>query len=303
MQRFHVLSLLLCALLIGAHGGPEPFDLREGDRVVFLGNAFFERALDHGYMETALALRWPERNVTFRNLGWDGDTVYGHARAGGRRRTVFGDPEEGFARMMGEVRLLEPSVIFLAYGLNESFDDDAGLTPFREGLRRLLKEIASIRTRVILLSPTLFQEGFGADSTYIAQRNEMLTRYSQVIAEAAASEKQVYVDLTTFDQPLPSENGLHLAGPGYRLVAERLTQQLKLPPAKIDPNSEDATAIRAAIVRKNRLYFHRWRPRNDAFVFGERKDEQKIAQTEPAQFEPFIAKQEAVVRQLLQTKS
>ena len=48
---------------------------------------------------------------------------------------------------------------------------------------------------------------------------------------------------------------------------------------------------------------HRGRPRNDAFVFGERKDEQKIAQTEPAQFEPFIAKQEAVVRQLLQTKS
>ena len=47
----------------------EKFELCDGDRVVFLGNSFFERALDYGHLETALALCWPDRDITFRNLG------------------------------------------------------------------------------------------------------------------------------------------------------------------------------------------------------------------------------------------
>jgi hypothetical protein len=68
----------------------------------------------------------------------------------------------------------------------------------------------------------------------------------------------------------------------------------------IESDSEKADQIRNTIIKKNTLFFHRWRPRNDAFVYGERKDEQRIAQEEPAQIEPFIAKQEAAIRFLLE---
>ena len=85
--------MIFLALLLGSTNDliAQSFSLEDGDRVVFLGNTFFERALDYGHLETMLTLHWPDRNVTFRNLGWDGDTVYGHSRAGGRRRAVFGD--------------------------------------------------------------------------------------------------------------------------------------------------------------------------------------------------------------------
>ena len=41
-----------------------PFELKEGDRVVFLGNRLIERAQDYGYLEAALASRWPGRKIS-----------------------------------------------------------------------------------------------------------------------------------------------------------------------------------------------------------------------------------------------
>ena len=78
-----------CALLLFlAHAAPvtaappsEKFELRDSDRVAFLGNTFFEREHAHSYLETLLATRHPDRNVTFRNIAWSGDTVFGDARA------------------------------------------------------------------------------------------------------------------------------------------------------------------------------------------------------------------------------
>ena len=73
-------TLLTIALL--AHGlqASQPFELRDGDRVVWLGGTFVERAQQYGYIELALTTRWPDRNVTFRNLGWSADDVFGESR-------------------------------------------------------------------------------------------------------------------------------------------------------------------------------------------------------------------------------
>lgn len=280
----------------------DPLKLDDGDRVAFLGNSFFEHALDHDHIETTLALRWAEKNIVFRNLGWDGDTVYGHSRAGGRRRAVFGDPEEGFRIMVDHVRSLEPTVVFVAYGFNESFKGKQGIEPFRKRLLRLLSEITRNSAKIVLLSPPPMENGFGASRPYIAERNKILGQYRSVISEITKSGNHQFVDL--FDLlkmkgDRYSDNGIHPSGEGYRAIADIIAKQLRMPDAKIDPASEGAEKIRSAIINKNALFFHRWRPRNDAFVYGERKDEQKIAQSEPAQFERAIARQERVIREML----
>ncbi|MEZ6124874.1 MAG: GDSL-type esterase/lipase family protein [Planctomycetaceae bacterium] len=46
--------------------------------------------------------------------------------------------------------------------------------------------------------------------------------------------------------------------------------------------------VRALIVRKNELYFHRWRPQNITYLFGFRKHEQGNNAGEIAQFDPLI---------------
>ena len=137
---------------------------------------------------------------------------------------------------------------------------------------------------------------------HVDRRNAAVAAYTDVLSEVARSGNHVYVDLF---QPLRqigasvTSDGLHPTVDGYARLAQMIGDSLGLPPPRIDCQTVQAAKIRAAIVRKNTLYFHRWRPRNDAFVYGERKSEQVIAQREPQSFEPLIAQQEQHIQNLL----
>ena len=134
-------AALAAALLFGAalpaRADTTGFQLQDGDRVVLLGNTLIEREQKYGYWETLLTTRWPNRHVTFRNLGWSGDTVFGHARA------RFGTPADGFKHLKEHVLGLKPTVIILGYGLNESFEGESFLPGFLTGLNGLLDTLAA----------------------------------------------------------------------------------------------------------------------------------------------------------------
>ena len=58
------------------------FELHDGDRVVWLGSTLVEREQRDGWWELALTTRFAGKKVTFRNLGWSGDTVFGESHVG-----------------------------------------------------------------------------------------------------------------------------------------------------------------------------------------------------------------------------
>ena len=70
--RWPATLLALCAGLTLATGtrapAADPFELRDGDRVVFLGDTFFEREGVYGHIEARLTAAFPDRTVTYRNL-------------------------------------------------------------------------------------------------------------------------------------------------------------------------------------------------------------------------------------------
>src|SRR3989442_11268590 len=101
-------SLCLVTLNVRAAAAePARVELKDGDRIVYLGNTFVERDQTYGYLETALVIRNPDKNLTFRNLGWSGDTVWGEARA------RFGTPAEGFKQLKEMVLANKPTVILV----------------------------------------------------------------------------------------------------------------------------------------------------------------------------------------------
>jgi hypothetical protein len=130
--RHRLSAALLCLLAAGGLArAAGAFTLRDGDRVVLLGNTLIEREQQSGYWESALTRLFPDRNVQFRNLGWSGDTVFGEARAG------FGTAADGFQHLKEHVLALKPTVILVAYGSNEAFDGEKGLPRFAQGLNTL----------------------------------------------------------------------------------------------------------------------------------------------------------------------
>ena len=122
MNRFVFLLAMLCPALAFAAAPTKPFELRDGDRVVFLGDTLMEREKDFGYIELMMTLRFPERNITFRNLGWSADTPVGISRVS------FDWPKgetEMFRVLMEQVRQVQPTVVVLGYGMASSLEDAA----------------------------------------------------------------------------------------------------------------------------------------------------------------------------------
>jgi lysophospholipase L1-like esterase len=372
------LSASLCGLAVLAAPAfaAEAFALKDGDRVVFVGGTLIEREQRYGYWEAALTSRYPDKNITFRNLGWSGDNVWGDARAS------FGTRTDGFKALKDHVLALNPTVIVLAYGGNESFDGPAGLPQFVQGLNVLLDALAAAKARIVLLAP-LRQEDLGRPLPDPTAENKNLRLYTDVLRDTANKRNVTFADLNPFLGEGPkaaplTDDGLHLTGAGYWCSAFALERALGLPerswridmdkktvtegvklgktgftdamlplaappedaPARptpagrvlryldlapgrytvaIDkqavattttaewakgvtlthgPDFDQAELLRQAIVAKNRLYFYRWRPANETYLFGFRKQEQGQNAIEIPKFDPLIAEKEKEIAKL-----
>src|SRR4051812_26575488 len=124
MQRFlFFISALLASFGAWAAQVPD-FALKDGDRVVFLGDTFMEREQLESYIETMLTVRFPTNHVIFRNIGWSADTPLGASRA------AFDPPEKGFDRLKEHLAAAKPTVVFLSHGMANSFEGAAGLQKF-----------------------------------------------------------------------------------------------------------------------------------------------------------------------------
>jgi lysophospholipase L1-like esterase len=362
---------------------PHPFEWKDGDRVVLIGDALIEREQEQGMVETFVTLLNPDKTITFRNLGWSGDTVFGTARA------RFGTEADGFQHLKEHVLALKPTVLIVGYGMTDSFAGEAGLARFKSGLNHLLDVLAETRARVVLLSP-IAHEDLGRPLPDPTRHNESLRLYSAAIREVAADREAWFVDLferfSAFmtNQPGPAggrpltEDGIHLNksgyssvaaffGPGRRilsvdaanttiaataqglrfdltldflspssrtdsgnlserdvLLAFRKLGEERFPDGRyrlmidgrqaaegearqwrkgvvdcsFDPNREQAERVRQTIIAKNRLYFYRWRPQNETYLFGFRKHEQGNNAREVPLFDPLVEEKEQEIARL-----
>ncbi len=204
-----------------------PFDLKNGERVVFLGNSLFENDFQYGYLELALTTRWPDRDVTFRNLGWTGDNVYGVARS------TITNPPTGYELLMEHLTKAQPTLVFVAYGGIEAQDGEAGLPAFTEGLGKLLDKIDQLGAKAILLSPIPILAADSAQS--VPKRNTMLEVYASAIAKMASERGKRYIDLFKPIQAISkqislTDNGIHLNETGYYHLTAILERSLGLGP-------------------------------------------------------------------------
>ncbi len=320
-MRSFLRSALLVFLAVTAARAAAPaprFELREGDRVVFLGDTLVEREQAHGWIELMLTARAADRRVTFRNLGWSADTPAGASRTGLSLLQAGYEPaDEGWTQLQRQITDAAPTVIFVGYGLANSFDGPAGVEKFRADYLRLLDTLARLApaARLVLLSPVR-HETLGAPWPDPAAHNAALARLTALIGEIAAARRVPFFSL--FDAlaapavPRLTDNGIHLNSAGYRAAAFALedflfpavalttpaTPAAPAPPPPAWRTSPAAEPLRQAIVLKNEWFFHRSRPANTAYIFGFRKREQGQNAAEILKFDALVAAEEARIARL-----
>ena len=285
------------------------FQLVNHDRVVLLGDTFFERAQRYGWLETAIQLRFPKENIQFRNLGWSGDTVFAESRG------IFDPPAKGYARMLEQVRDLNPTVIMLNYGGNEAFSGPGYIDAFVKQYGQLLDDLSSTKARLVLVSPLpLFNAGPPLPKP--DQHNAVRKQFVDAVQQLAKDRSLYFVDIWTpveqklglFSSKQITEEGVHLTNSGYGIVSTIFAQALtgdstaNIPDTEFGPSVAmlDVEELRQTIVEKNEMYFYRWRPQNVTYLFLFRKHEQGNNAKEVDDFLPIISQLEEQVFALKQ---
>ena len=265
-----------------------PLSLKDGDTVVLLGDTFFERDYSYGHIETMLASA-AGKPVRFRNLGWSGDTPRGESRS------YFGPPLEGLDRLQKQLLEIKPTVVIACYGAVDAFTGEAGIKDFIGSYGRLIDLVQKTTgATVVLMSPPAVSSDtklWAALEGHAAKQ----AQYRDAIRDFAKSRGLAFADLFEAMKglKLTTVNGVALTEADYRAAAPAVAQSLgfSLDAAAVSSAQSNA-ALTKLVLEKNRLFFHRWRPQNETYLFGFRKHEQGNNGVEIPQFDPLIAEKE-----------
>src|SRR5690349_981656 len=97
MRLCWIVTIFIC-LTSSVFGGD--FLIKDGDRVVFLGDSITEQRLYTTYIEAYALTRYPKWNLTFRNVGWGGDTSWLRQRAHPDEKQLFAADESAQQKMV-----------------------------------------------------------------------------------------------------------------------------------------------------------------------------------------------------------
>lgn len=293
--------------------------LQDGDRVLLIGDVLMERENNFGFLETQMRREFAGKNFAVRNLGYSGDSPLGASRAS------FDPVAKGTDSLKEQLAVVKPTVAILGYGMAASLDEltyrknDPVLNPdparygtdhspakFRTDLVALMQLITAAspggKVRFVFVGPIRHEDLRGSRPGLPdpAEHNAILATYEKVLRDLAA-EKQVpfirgeWQETAGINLKQGTDNGVHLNAKGYQAFAQSFAQQLGWSAATGAWDKEDATSasLRAAILRKNALFFHRSRPANYTYIFGFRRGEQGRNAVEIPKFDPLIDKAEA----------
>lgn len=229
---------------------------KQGERIVFLGGSLVENELEKGYLEFAVTSRWPELDLTFRNLGWTGDNVFAEARS------TFTTPPTPYQQLFQQIRSTKPDWVLIAYGAVESQGGEAGLREFVNGLEAIIDSVDALGAQSILLSTIPVKWAGTPENTVTQNKNRRM--YADAIASVASERKKRYVDIYT---PIARntgdiylDNGIHLNGAGYYCLAQALEQAFGWSARKLNVvlNAKASTATGPAKIvsgEQNKLVF------------------------------------------------
>ncbi|MDB4668719.1 SGNH/GDSL hydrolase family protein [bacterium] len=274
MRFVFVCSAIILLLVVSAARAGD-LKIKENDHIVIVGNTFAERMHLFGYFETFLHSRFPKHRLRIRYLAWPAEEV--------------GEPIRplGFPRLADELREERADIVFVCYGMNESFHGIAEVGHFRHKIESFVGQLRAEKfnghspPRVVLVTP-IAQENSSA-MVDVPARNGDLKVYSEEFLQVANQAGVHAVDLFSATAQRASGqdgrltfNGIHLSESGYQVVSRMMAKQLGLldgltaSQAKGNPTGVDT--FRRLVYEKN--YWHQlwWHAPNASYIHGRRND-------------------------------
>ena len=244
--------VLMLSLVASWSQGAAPPPLKQGDRIVFLGDSITAGALRaDGYItliKNSIDAACKGMGIETVNAGISGNKVPNLQ-----------------ARLEKDVLAKKPTIVFIYIGINDVWhwkkQPDGtmkGGTPkdaYEAGLKDIIGKIKAAEARVILCTPSTIGEK--ADGSN--ERDPMLEEYSSIsrnVAKECGVElldlRQIFIDYEKANnkdnQPkgILTSDGVHLNKEGNKLVAEAMLKVLGVAPAPAPAAPAEAAKPAAA---------------------------------------------------------
>jgi hypothetical protein len=182
---------------------------------------------------------------------------------------------------------------------------------FLEGYQNLIELIREnagdgLREIVVIAPPPL--ENLGEPLPNHQDTNQRMAKMRDLLRNFASTNKSRFVDLftamggTSSGEKVAAQSlthdGLHFKDHGYQVLAKHLALGVGYSQEGLGLSDPLSRKLKDNIVEKNRLFFHRWRPANETYLFLFRKHEQGNNAKEIPQFDPIIEKQEVEIEKI-----
>src|SRR5262245_59606290 len=195
---------IFVALAFATHVFAGEFQIRDGDRVVFLGDSITEQRLYTTYIEAYTLTRYPTWKLSFRNVGWGGDTSWLRQRAHPDEGKLFAADEAVQQKMVEEsvgkglgrdVLPLKPTFVTVKFGMN-----DHSYKAFREDIFRayvrsqteIAEMLKTAGARVAFLTPQPIEDKRPDPDKDV--RNQTLRKFCDGLKAVAQKEGAIFVD-------------------------------------------------------------------------------------------------------------
>ena len=289
---FHVFLLLAASSGHFLHAATK-LPLEKGDRITLVGAGMGSRMVHYGHFETELHLRFPNKELTIRNLCDEGNTpgfrphpgreqngqyafpgakelISSKLQATTGPRGHFETPDQWLTR-------LKSDVVLAFFGFNSSFEGPRELGRFKKELDAFLKHTAAQKyngksaPRIALISPTAIQPMKGVTNGSLQNANLIL--YVEAMREVAKKNGILFVDAYSpstkwyGDGQAHTVDGALLNDLGYRKLARLLADAIfgqGKPVAKLRP------AVHKAVMEKNYYWLNDYKVPNGVHVYGRR---------------------------------
>ncbi len=287
-------AFMLVLIMAFLPSSPKKIQLKKGAHISMIGGNLGSRMLNYGVFDTEMHLRFPEHNLTIRNMCDGGDTPGFRPHSARKDPWAFpgaekfqteyankSDSEGDFPKPDVWLSNLKTDVLLAFFGYSESFAGAAGLANFKAELsafveHTLAQKYNGVSTpQLALVSPIAFQNLTDKyDLPNGINENKNLSLYTKAIEEVANKYNVIFLDVFN-----PSKkwfetgeqltiDGCQLNTEGYQKFAAFLVEQL------FENNSigteNNRKAIKEAVLEKDWFWHNDYKIPNGVHVYGRR---------------------------------
>jgi len=276
-----------------AKSAPAKLALKDSDSIVIIGSGMASRMTHFPQFETEVFLRFPDKNITIRNMGDEGNTpgfrphpgrnqdqqyafpgakelLPEELQASSNPRGHFETPDQWLTRLGADT-------IIAFFGYNSAFAGPGDVDRYKVELEAFIRHTLSQKyngetvPQLALVSPTAIQDLSDQFSVPDgSEANANLKLYTEASREVAQANGVLFVDAFSPSQNWSGDltvDGALLKEAGYEKLAPVLADGL-FGETKIDESKREA--VHAAVVEKNFTWLNDFKIPNGVHVYGRR---------------------------------